>query len=163
VAGRLSVRLVGSDDATRFGGLRLTGFGLVGKPTGGGVRERVLGQVSFRSSRVTLAAELMRTRDRVDTTLVRQPTTKGRLISTFGVLKFPAARVALIGRFDSHDRNVTTANDRLSRVIAGVSYQMNPNLRVLADLDHTWYQGGSPTTALEAARSQALFQLQLTF
>ncbi len=163
VAGRLSVRLVGSDDATRFGGLRLTGFALVGKPTGGGVRDRFLGQVSYRSKRVTLAAELMGTRDRVDTAVVRPPTTKGLLASVFGVLKFPAAKVALIGRFDSHDRDRSVSSDRLSRVIAGVSYQLNTNLRLLADVDHTWYEGGSPTPAQDAARSQALLQFQLAF
>jgi hypothetical protein len=163
VAGRLSVRLVTSDEGGRFGGLRLTGFVLVGKPTGGGVRDRYLGQVSWRSSRVTLAALFLATEDRVDTAVVRPPTAKGRVASAFAVVKFPAAKLALIGRFDSQDPNRSAANDRLSRLIAGISYQLNPNVRVLADLDHAWYEGGSPTAALDAARSQALFQLQMVF
>jgi hypothetical protein len=162
-AGRLTVRLSRSDDSTRFGGLRITGFALVGKPTGGGVRDRYVGEVSYRSRRITLAAEVVGTADRVDTGAVRRPTTKGLLTSVFGVLKFPPAKVAVIARFDAQDPDRSVTNDRLSRVITGVSYQLNPNLRLLVDLDHAWYQGGSPTPALDAARSQALFQLQLIF
>src|SRR5262245_48460604 len=71
VEARVSVRLAPSDDAGRYGGFRLTGFGAVGKPTGGGVRNRYLGEVSWRSKRLTLAGLVMGTRDRVDTSVVQ--------------------------------------------------------------------------------------------
>ena len=83
--------------------------------------------------------------------------------NTSAVVRFPASKLAAIGRVDIHDRNTAAANDRLTRFIAGLSYQLNPNLRVLGDLEHTSYQGGAPTPALDAARSQALFQIQLVF
>ncbi|MBI3082270.1 MAG: hypothetical protein HYY94_05080 [Gemmatimonadetes bacterium] len=44
---RASVRLMGSDDASRVGGLRLTGYAQLGAPTTGGTRNRVLGMVSY--------------------------------------------------------------------------------------------------------------------
>lgn len=164
VAGRVSLRVLASDDATRLGGLRLTAFALVGQPTGDGTRERYIGQVSYRKKKFWLAAELMGARDRVDTGATVLPTVKGRLASVFGVVKVdPKNKVALLGRFDWHDRNTAVDNDALSRIIGGVSYQLNTNLRALIDVDHVWYQGGSPTPALDAARSQLLMQIQLNF
>jgi len=164
VAARVSVRLLASDETSRLGGLRLTGFTLVGQPNGGGTRERYLGQMSYRSKKFWLAAELMGTRDRTDTGTAVLPTVSGRLISAYGVVKVgPKSKIGLLGRFDAHDRNTATANDALSRIIAGVSYQVNANLRGVANVDHTWYQGGSPTPALDAARSQLLMQVQINF
>jgi len=161
VAGRLSVRLAKSNQGGVTGGLRLTGFALFGEPNGGGRRSRVLGQLSFRSKAVTLAAMAMATRDRVDSTATA-PTTDGRLVSVVGVYNVPQSRFALIGRFDYHDPNKDVADNALSRVIGGVSYRVSPNLRVLADLDHTIYQG-TVSSSVDAARSQALFQLELAF
>lgn len=163
VAGRLSVRLAKSDDASRVGGLRATGFALLGEPNGGGTRQRIAGQLSYRARAFWLAAEVMSTRDRVDTSATPVPTTSGSLISVFGVAKIPDSRVALFGRIDSNDRNTESADDRVNRLIAGVSYQLNPSLRLMADIDHVWYEGGSPTPALDAARSQLLFQFALNF
>ncbi|MGE0440419.1 MAG: hypothetical protein AB7L66_16045 [Gemmatimonadales bacterium] len=163
LAGRISVRLAPSDDASRFGGLRLTGFALVGQPNGGGTRERYLGQLSYRTKAFTLGAELMSTRDRVDTTATVGPTTTGRVMSLFGVVRVPDSKVGLIARLDANDRNTSTDNDQINRLIAGVSYQLSPNVRWLVDIDNIWYQGGSPSPAADAARSQLLFQMQLVF
>ena len=41
--GRVSVRVLETDDPSRVGGLRLTGYAHVGKPTGGGIRDRWIG------------------------------------------------------------------------------------------------------------------------
>ena len=71
--------------------------------------------------------------------------------------------VALVARVDLTDPNTNIGNNRLTRFIGGASYQLAPNLRVLADLDMLSYQGGAPTPALEATRSQAYFQAQFTF
>ncbi|HLB54228.1 MAG TPA: hypothetical protein VJK71_03920 [Gemmatimonadales bacterium] len=162
LGGRISVRLLGTDDPSRTGGLRVTGYGHYGKPTGGGVRERYVGVLSYRSTRLTLAAELAVTRDGVLTDPVT-PRRTGRVLTGFGVFRIPNSKFGVIGRFDSVDPNTSVAGDRQDRIIAGVSYTMSPNLRILADLDHLSYQGGTTTPALEAARSQALFQVQFTF
>lgn len=159
---RVSVRLLESDDPSVYGGLRLTGFGLVGQPNGGGRRDRFLGQLSYRSKAVTLAGTFVATGDRLDQDPTSPPTTHGRLVSVMGVYRIPTTKLAVIGRFDSHDPDTDTPDDGLSRVIGGISYQLSPNLRVLGDLDHTWYQT-PPAVAVDRLRSQALFQLQVVF
>jgi hypothetical protein len=160
--GRVSVRLLGTDQGGRDGGLRLTGYGQVGKPTGGGRRQRFIGMLSYRSKVVTLAAEYAATKDTATAAPV-VATKKGRVISAFGVLRVPKSKVQIIGRFDSTDPDTDANNDRTSRIIGGLAYQFSDNLRVLGDFDHLSYQGGSTTPALEAVRSQALFQIQFTF
>jgi hypothetical protein len=110
---------------------------------------------------VILGALVMGTRDRVDSTLTA-PTRDGRLWSVMGVYRIPQSKFAIIGRVDGHDPDTDLADDGLHRFITGVSYQLNPNLRLLADIDHAWYQG-LVSTAVDATRSQALFQLQLVF
>jgi hypothetical protein len=153
---------MGTDEGGPTGGLRLTAYGHYGTPTGGGTRQRYVGIASYRSKAVTLSGELARTVDSTLTTPVSAKRT-GRVISVFGVLRVPHSPVGVIGRFDSVDPNTRISNDRYSRLIAGVSYTISSNLRILADLDQVSYQGGVTTPALEAVRSQALFQVQFTF
>jgi hypothetical protein len=118
----------------------------------------VLGQVSYRSQTVILAGTLLSATDRVDP----GPTARGSLLSLMGVYRIPASRLAVIGRYDAHDPDTGSDDDALDRIIAGVSYQLNPNLRLLLDVDHTWYQG-QVAPATDATRSQALFQVQVVF
>jgi hypothetical protein len=163
---RASVRLATSDDMTRVGGLRLTGYAGIGKPTSGGTRNRFIAMVSYRSQHATLAAQIASTRDTVSGAtappLTPLPSTTGRLISAYGVLKVQGARAALIGRVDVYDPNTATTGDRQTRVIAGASYQVTPQLRVLANLDRVSYQGPL-TPAQRAGQAQGLFQMQFTF
>src|SRR5256886_2362848 len=49
VQARVSVRLLDTDDNSRVGGLRLTGYAGLGKYTGGGDRNRFVGMLSYRS------------------------------------------------------------------------------------------------------------------
>lgn len=156
---RVSVRVAATNDSSRVGGLRVSGYGQIGKPTTGGTRSRALGMLSYRSRQLTLAAEYAVTRDSASasTTLLR-----GRVISAFGVYRLPKTRAAVIGRFDSIDPNTVTPADRQNRVIAGASYQLTPNLRLLANWDRLSYEA-TPTPAQEAVRSQALFQAQFAF
>src|SRR5205807_4588179 len=70
VMARVSVRLVKTDDNSRVGGLRLTGYAGVGKPTSGGTRNRFLGMLSYRSKQFTLAGEYAATKDTVTATRV---------------------------------------------------------------------------------------------
>ncbi|HEV8196025.1 MAG TPA: hypothetical protein VGP87_05270 [Gemmatimonadales bacterium] len=161
--GRLSVQLMKTDFGGPRGGLRITGYGQVGKPTGGGTRQRFLGMASYRSKALTLAAEYASTKDSVFATPITAGK-KGRVISAFGVVRIPPSyKVQIIGRFDSTDPNTSNDNDRTTRIIAGVAYQISANLRILGDIDNLAYQGGVTTPANEAVRSQALFQIQFTF
>jgi len=163
LAARVSVRLLPSDDPGRQGGLRLTGYGQTGRPTGGGTRQRLVGVLSYKSKLLTLAGEAAVTKDSVLTTPVSAER-KGRVISSFGVLRLPPGyKLHFIGRVDLVDPDTDTGDDRHTRVIGGVGYQLTPNLRLLADLDQVSYQGGVTTPALEVIRSQLLFQVQFTF
>lgn len=160
---RVSVRLLQSDDPGRQGGFRLTGYGHTGKPTGGGVRQRLLGVLSYRSKLLTLAGVGAVTKDSVLTTPVTAER-KGRVLSGFGVLRVPPSyKLQFIGRVDSIDPDTDGDDDRQTRFIVGIGYQLTPNLRLLADLDKVNYQGGVTSPALEVVRSQALFQVQFTF
>ena len=160
IAARISVRLRPTNDSSRVGGLRLTGYGHYGKPTGGGVRDRAIGMLSYRARELTLAAEYAITRDSSTATPVAL--LKGSVLSVYGVYHVAKSNVALIGRVDAVDPNTGAAGDRLTRVIGGVSYQLSPNVRLLGDWDHLSYQS-TPTPAQEAVRSQALFQAQFGF
>jgi hypothetical protein len=156
--GRVSVRVLDTDDSSRVGGLRVTGYGQVGQPNTGGKRQRYLGMVSYRSRRLTLAAEYAATRDTV-TGPPAGALAKGKVVSVFGVYHLPNSKVAVVGRFDSTDPNTAVANNRLDRVIAGVSYQLSPNLRLLADWDHVSVEGsGTPGLG-----STAYLHAQFTF
>ena len=160
--GRVSVRVKPTDDASRVGGLRITAYGQYGKPTTGGQRSRLLGMVSYKTKQVTLAGEYAVTRDSTTgpPVVAKAP---GSVASLFGVYHFTNSKAAVLARVDLTDPNTNVGNNRLTRVIGGASYQLSPNLRLLADVDLLTYQGGTPTPALEATRSQAYFQAQFTF
>src|SRR5256885_1267788 len=102
VMARVSVRLLKTDDNSRVGGLRITGYAGVGKPTSGGTRNRFLGMLSYRSKQFTVAGEYAATKDTVTATPV--PETTGRVISAFGVYHVPNSGVALIARVDVVER-----------------------------------------------------------
>lgn len=161
---RVSVRAMGTDDASRVGGLRITAFTQIGKPPTGGTRTRFVGMVSYKSKSLTLAGEAALANDSAAASVTQ---VKGQVISIFGVYHFTGSPVALVARFDQvkPDKNAvsTTPGFTNSRFIAGASYQLSPNVRLLADLDLLSYKNGSPSPALEATRQQALFQAQFTF
>jgi len=156
--GRVSVRVKPTDDGSRVGGLRVSAYGQYGKLTGGGTRSRLLGMLSYRTRQITLAGEYAVTKD--STTA---PKLSGSVASFFGVYHFTNSKAAVLARVDLTDPNTNVGNNRLTRVVGGASYQLSPNLRLLADIDWLTYQGGTPTPALEATRSQAYFQAQFTF
>lgn len=160
---RVSVRLSPTNDNGRVGGLRLTGYAGIGKPTSGGKRNRFLGMLSYKTQQVTLAAEYVATKDTV-TGPVPAPLaeTDGSVISAFGVYKFTNSKAAVIARVDVVDPNTNVANNKQTRVIGGISYQVNPNLRLLADVDLLSFEGTS-TPLQDATRQRALFQMQFTF
>ena len=164
-AARASVRLMQTDDPSRTGGVRLSALGHYGAPTGGGVRSRAAGMLSWKSRLATLAAEYAVTGDREDNpddgSAPDAETVDGRLVTAFGVIRIPGTSAALVGRVDVVDPNTNVSGDRATRYIAGVSYSVTPNLRLLADVDHVDYETAAPTLAAEAAATQGLLQLEI--
>lgn len=162
---RASYRLVGTNDGSRVGGLRLSGYAQMGKPTTGGQRNRFLGMVSYRSNDITLAAEYVAATDST-TGPAAVAQKKGTVVSVYGVFHIPSTRYSLLGRMDLVDANTNTSGDgaKTTRLILGAAYQLSPNLRLLADLDLLKYESGyTPTAAQEAARNAVLLQAMFTF
>src|SRR3989449_9415679 len=93
VQARVSVRLMNTDDNSRVGGLRLSGYAGVGKVTGGGDRNRFIGMLSYRSKLFTLAGEFASTKDTLSPVSGSADAT-GRIISGFGVYHIPRSGAA---------------------------------------------------------------------
>jgi len=149
VEARVSVRVKPTNDASRVGGMRVTGYVGIGKVTGTGAdRNRYLGQLSYRTQQFTVAGDYVS---------VKNAAITGSIISAFGVYHLTGGKVAVIGRVDVVDPDNNTANDGNTRIIAGASYQLSPNVRMLADLDRVKPQGGGTAT------NQALIQAQFVF
>jgi hypothetical protein len=167
--GRLSVRVLESDDHSRVGGLRITAYGAVGTPTGGGTRDRYIGMVSYKSKLFTLAGQIGRARDQLDQrppvtgSPAVVPQTDANIFSAFGVFNIPNSHAAIIARWDAQDPNTDVDNDKQYRIIGGVSYQVTPEVRLLADVDNLWLESGVYTNAVNSTRSSALFQMQIAF
>src|SRR6266487_2515762 len=146
---RLSVRLQPTNDASRVGGLRVTGYAGIGKATGtGNDRNRYLGLLSYKTQQYTLAGEFVSTKTAAIT---------GSIISAFGVYHFTNSKAAVIARVDIVDPDRNVGNNKNTRIIAGASYQLSPNVRLLADLDRLSFESGATAT------NQVLFQTQFTF
>jgi len=150
---RVSGRLSKTNDASRVGGLRLTGYAGVGKATGGADRNRFLGILSYKTQQLTLAGEYVSMKDGA---------ISGSILSAFGVYRFSGSKAAAIGRVDLLDPDIDTPDNKQTRVIAGLSYQVQSNFRVLADVDLVSFEGGA-TPAQDAIRNRALLQMQFTF
>jgi hypothetical protein len=98
-------------------------------------------------------------------TVTAAPLKKGRVMSAYGVVNIPNSKVGIIGRVDITDPDTKSSatNDRQTRVIGGVSYQLHDHLRLLADVDNVSVQGGNYANAFNATRSTAYLQAQFTF
>jgi hypothetical protein len=168
--GRVSVRLMPTDDPSRVGGLRVTGYAQFGQPVGGGAKNRYLGMVSYKSKMVTLAAEFATTQDSTfSATAPVKPLLTGQVIAGYGILKVPNSQVGFLARVDLFNPDTqnahTAANQKQTRVIGGIFYQLNPHLRLLADVDADSYEisaTGGPAGQYAQA-TQLLIQSQITF
>ena len=180
--GRVSYRILDTDDGTRVGGLRFTLYGQHGTPSSGGRRNRLLGMLSYRTTNLTVAAEYAITRDSVrggptavnnGAIAAASPLRNGRVISAFGVFHFPRTRYAIIARVDITDPQTDSTaaapgvSDKTTRTILGASYQLTPNLRLLADVDLLSFESSfAPAAgnyATYANRNSAFFQAMFTF
>ncbi|HEY4321392.1 MAG TPA: hypothetical protein VGM77_09465 [Gemmatimonadales bacterium] len=168
--GRVSVRLAKTDLGNKVGGLRLTGFAQVGSATGGSTRTRFIGMLSYKSKQLTLASEYG---IRQDSTGAKTPSQKGMAFGAYGILNLPHSKAALLLRYDIFDPNTDSTSaagatlgnasfDKQSRIIAGVSYAISPNLRVMLDLDLNSLQYGS-TNAFDVANKNLYFHTEFTF
>lgn len=162
VEGRASVRLLRSDLGGQLGGLRLTGYAGIGSSTGGGLRNRFVGELSYKSSLATLAGEYAIARTRSGPESPTNQNVPGRVGSIFGVLNVPDSPVSLIGRVDIVDPNTDADGDRHTVVIGGIAYKVSPNLRLLADIDHTGYQT-QPADEVYELRNKGLLQVEFSF
>src|SRR5205085_12651113 len=135
--------------------LRITGYAGYGRALTGD-RNRFIGMISYRSRQITLAGEAAITQDGQLSAL------NGHVYSAFGVYKVPQSKVGVIARVDvTHAQ--AGAIDKGTRYIAGVSYQLSPNWRLLADWDYSDFQTDVLNTPNYATRSQAPFQTQINF
>lgn len=161
---RATVRLASSGDGSDLGGLRLTGYGQVGSPAGGGLRQRALGMLSYRTSQFTVATQYLVARDRLDAgSATPGNTVDGSLLNSFAVVKVPNTTAVFIGRVELYDPDRDTAGDRQTRITAGAGVRLAPELRLLGSLEHLTYQSGAPSPALDASRIRGLFTVALTF
>jgi len=186
---RASYRLLGTDEGSRVGGLRITGYAGLGTPNSGGTRNRFMGMLSYRSMDLTLAAEYAATEDTVvggntsigGGSVAGVADKKGTVLSAFAVVHLPQTRWSAIGRVDIINPNTSPAGSgpadslrnvagtpKTTRIIAGVSYQLNPNLRLLADVDLLSYEDAYKINTLAryitfASRQSLFVQAQLTY
>src|SRR4051812_26505310 len=129
IEARASVRVLETDNHSRVGGLRVTGYAGLGRPTGGGPRHPHICMGPYKSKLVTLAGEFGRARDRLDnlapvtgspTPPAPVPQTDSNIWSVFGVLNVPKTKAALIGRYDRQKPDTDMSGNDQERFIAGV-------------------------------------------
>lgn len=182
VMARASYRLMNTDDGTRVGGLRLTAYGQHGRPGTGGTRQRYIGMISYRSVDVLAAAEYAMTKDSVHGgptapgggAIAAVPERSGSVISVFGTFHPHGTRWTAIGRVDLVDPQTDSTlaagpgtNDKTTRIIAGVAYQLTPNVRLLGNVDVVSYESNFVPNAAQyaawVARQSAYFQVMFTY
>ncbi|HEX9109645.1 MAG TPA: hypothetical protein VF832_20525 [Longimicrobiales bacterium] len=158
VEGRLSLRLLASDDSSRVGGLRLVGFAHVGKFANGLARDRYIGQLSYRSSRGVLGASYgFVVNDDIDTDQA-----DARLWSVFGAFSLRGTPAALVGRADRLETVDHALGDVYTRGSAGIAWRLASSARVLGDVERTWYLADHSFTP-GAPRTRLLFQTEFAF
>ncbi len=165
---RASVRLLKSDDASPQGGLRLTGYGHVGRVDvfGGPPRDRWIAQASYKSKLLLLAGEAgwAKTGLAPTTAAPNPPHVDARVLAAFGVLDIPGPAAPILLRVDRVNPNTAVTDTSSTRFIGGVAYRISPNLRLLGDVDAVSYDQTSPLpAALQAQKTKLLFQTEFTF
>jgi hypothetical protein len=161
VAGRVSVRLAKTDQGGKTGGLRATGFASYGKSNGGETRQRMLGMLSYHAKALRLGAEYAVTKD---------DETKGRVMSAWGTYDLTDSPIGLMARVDQSDRDtdidpvgVDLDSGTQTRLIAGVSYQLAPMVRLLLDADIVSAENGPASNSFEAANRSLYFHTEIKF
>lgn len=163
---RVSMRLLPTNDTGPTGGLRVTGFASVGRATGGAVRDRFLALLTYKTKTLTLGAEYWLTTD----STAADAETPGRITSLFATHRLEGSRVGLLARVDRWDPNADVAPaafdaaaSRQTRMVAGVSYQLAPNARVMLDADIVSAQGSAIPNAFQAANRSVFVHTEIKF
>jgi len=164
--GRVSVRLFETDNTSKTGGLRVTGFALLGKATGGADRTRLVGMLSYSTKAMTLGAQYATMQD----STLASAETKGRMMSLFGTYDLPDRPIGFMGRVDKWDPNTDlsptiaslTASEQ-TRIVAGVYYQVGKNLKLLLDADISSLQNGPGPNAFEAANRSLFLHAEIKY
>lgn len=166
VMGRLSVRLLPSDDPGIGGGLRLTGYGHLGKiDPFGGPRNRAFGALTYKARAFALAAEagFARTGVTPSTQTPNPPNVDSRTVAGYVVVTPPDLPWQFLGRVERVDPNRDLADDALTRFIAGAAYRLSPNVRLMGDVDAVGYQASTLPSATQAQKTRLLFQTEFVF
>lgn len=165
-AARVSVRVLSTDNESRTGGLRVTGFASIGRANGGAVRNRYLGLLTYQTKALTLGAEYWFTTD----STVADAETDGRIVSLFATHQREGSPFGLMARLDQWDPNTAAspaafdaAASRQTRMIAGVSYQLAKNVRLLLDADVVSPQGTAVPNSFEAANRSVYVHTEIKF
>jgi hypothetical protein len=167
IEGRVSVRVLKSNLGTKSSGLRISGYAQQGTATGGGARQRFIGELSYKSKEVTLGAQIAAGQDSINAT---HPKQKSQITSFYGVFNIPKTKAALIARIDTYDPNTDSTSaaksaigaNKQTRFIGGIAYNIAPNFRVLADLDLNSLENSS-VNAFDKSRQMVYFHTQFTF
>lgn len=166
VEGRVSVRLAKSDNMSKTGGLRLTGFASLGKATGGADRQRVEGMLSYQTNNMVVAAEYALTSD----STLASTKTHGRVLSLWAAYRPPQHHYGFIARLDEWDPNVdmepsvpSLTAGRQARMIGGVTYQLAKNVLLLVDADVLQVSHGHAANAIEAANRSVFVHSEIKF
>ena len=166
LAGRVSFRLKETDNTSKSGGLRLTGFALIGKSTGGADRQRLLGLLSYQTKVLALGAEYALTTD----STAASADTKGQVTSLWASYRAEESKVGFIGRVDLWDPNTDVspaipnpASASQTRLIGGVSYQLAKNVMLLLDADVVSVKNGPAANAFEAANRSLFLHTEIKF
>jgi len=158
VEGRLSLRLLASDDPSRVGGLRAVAFAHVGKFANGLARDRYIGQLSYRSSRGVLGASYgFMINDDTDTDQA-----DCRLWSVFGAYNLSGTPASFAFRGDRMETVDHALGDVYTRAFAGVAWRLASSVRALLDEERTWYLADHSYTP-GAPRTRLLFQTEFIF
>ena len=106
-----------------------------------------------------LAGLYLHAKDGLDTGAVAVPDRESQLYSAYGWYKFKNSKWSIFGRYDNNDPDIDLSGDAYEIFIGGIAYQVNMNLRLLADIDHTNYENDFD----DPNRSKLFLQLQLNF
>jgi hypothetical protein len=148
--------------------LRLTGYFQGGRYASNQDRYRVIGNISYKNDRFTLAGEYLYASDPYSRVSSKHPSlaglsgdAKARGISVYGVLKFPDKwnKFSLIGRYDYLDPDNDVSDNSHYRYIYGISYRLNKNVRFLIDNDVVNYDSASGTNDA----NEVLLQSEIKF
>jgi hypothetical protein len=166
LAARLSVRLLGTNNTSRTGGLRVTGFVLRGQATGGADRQRTVGMITYQSTALVLGAQYALTQDSTDAS----NETKGRMVSLFGTYDLADGPFGLMGRLDKWDPDTdlnpaagTPTASEQTRLIAGLSYQLARNVKLLLDADVVKLQNDPGNNAFQAANRSIYLHAEIKY